>query len=195
MIVEFYSQLKWLLIEQTAGIYFSDFLVILLVCALVILVPGYVLYIKKSIPYKRIVRVYFTLVFACIILLFTIFRREVGSRSGRIYTHLNLGVSRRAVYSRRQLIYCLFNVWLFVPWGMILSFYRKNESFLKIIIMTSLIGFLSSFCIEILQNLTRTGFFEVTDLIMNTLGTSVGAFLGFLLITYIKKRERRNEFK
>ncbi|WP_442856313.1 VanZ family protein [Butyrivibrio sp. AE3004] len=130
------------------------------------------------------------MVFACIMLLFTIFRREPGSKSERIYTHLNLGFSRSAIYSENQIIYCIFNILLFVPWGIILSLYRKREFFFRIVIMTSLTGFLSSFFIEILQRITRTGSFEVTDIIMNILGTTVGATLGYILIV-ILKRERK----
>ncbi|WP_049945683.1 VanZ family protein [Butyrivibrio sp. LC3010] len=195
MFEEMIRRMSWLFVEQISGIYISDFLIIFFACALIILVPGYVLYIKKMITYRKIILIYFTVVFACIMLVFTIFRREPGSRSGRILTHLYLGVSRRAIYSPNQVVYCFFNVLLFIPWGVLLSLYRKNEQFLRVVIMTTITGFLFSFLIEIIQHLSRTGVFEVTDLLMNSFGTFIGAIIGYIFVVILKKRENRNGSK
>ncbi|WP_044913640.1 VanZ family protein [Butyrivibrio sp. WCE2006] len=190
MFEEIILRMEHLLIEQMEGIYLSDLLIIVLVCALFIFVPGYVLNKKKVVSFKRVIHFYLTIVYVAVLLLFTVFRRDFGSRSGYIYSGITVGVSRRGrIYSINQMIYCFYNVLLFVPWGFLLSFFRNKEPMIKTVIMTMLLGFLSSFSIEIVQHITRTGFFEVTDLVMNTAGSALGAFIGYLFFTVLRKEK------
>lgn len=68
----------------------------------------------------------------------------------------------------------LVNVGLLMPVGLLLGFtstlLKKSICIQKII----LLGFLISLSIETLQLITRTGTFEVDDLIYNTLGCAIG---------------------
>lgn len=176
----FWTQFRILFIEQTAGIRLGDFLIIILLAALLTFIPGYIMHIKRGTSFGRIFHVYITFLYIGVMLLFTIIRRKAGSRSGRIVTDFDFGMTFSGIYSRMQVIYCLMNVVLFIPFGLFWGLFRKKESFMKIIIMTMLLGFISSLCIEVTQHITKTGVFEVTDLATNVAGTVIGAFLAAL---------------
>ena len=194
MKASFWTQFRILFIEQTAGIRFSDFLIVMLLAALLTFVPGYYLHIKRGTSFTRLIHVYITVFYIGIMLLFTIIRRDVGSRSGKIATDFDFGITIRGMYSRRQVIYCLMNVVLFVPFGFLMGMFRKDQSSGRIIIMTMLLGFISSFCIEVTQHITKTGVFEVTDLATNVTGTVIGAVIAALLTcTFREIRKNDNE--
>ena len=72
------------------------------------------------------------------------------------------------------------NVGVFIPFGLFLSeFLASSKQFRtgRRLGLATLAGFGLSLCIEFLQLLLRVGFFELTDLVMNTLGAFVGAFI------------------
>ena len=60
----------------------------------------------------------------------------------------------------------VLNILMLVPVGFLLPFLVKKH--------TIFYGFLCSLCIEIFQLVTKRGFFEVDDLIHNTLGVLIG---------------------
>ena len=69
------------------------------------------------------------------------------------------------------------NALLFMPFGMLLG-WIKPLSIWKIIFF----GFLCSFSIECLQYVVADGrIFDVSDMFMNTMGTGLGALLGYSL--------------
>jgi glycopeptide antibiotics resistance protein len=74
----------------------------------------------------------------------------------------------------------LSNVVVFIPFGLFLSEFlasAKRFSAGRRLGLATLAGFGLSLCIECLQLLLRVGFFELTDLVMNTLGAFVGALI------------------
>ena len=173
----YWGQFKYLFIEQINGIYYSDLMILIILAALVVFVPGYVLHIKKGVPFSRIFLAFLTVAYLGVMLLITIFRRDPGSRSATISLWINLGIAGRNVYSVRQVIYSFMNVALFVPWGILIALHRTDQTFSKIIVMTTLIGFITSSLIEVIQLFTGTGKFELTDLITNVAGTFIGALI------------------
>lgn len=79
----------------------------------------------------------------------------------------------------------LFNVILFVPWGMLCSMEKCLLS--KSIVL----GMLFSLGIETIQLFTGMGLFEVCDLINNTVGIMIGYYLYMLIVfcvVYLKKK-------
>jgi len=123
----------------------------------------------------------------------TIIRREPGSRSGLINTKLNLGSLEGGVYSLRQMFYCILNVLLFVPWGLMIKLLRGKDCLLRNYVMTVLICFSTSFFIEITQLITGRGRFEITDILMNVIGGAIGALLGVAYHSFNAVREVLNE--
>lgn len=72
------------------------------------------------------------------------------------------------------------NICVFIPFGMFLP---KLFVKCKNVLLTMLFSFELSFCVEIIQLVTRVGSFDVDDLLLNT----IGGLVGFLLITiYIR---------
>ena len=127
-------------------------------------------------------------IYACVIFQITIYRREPGSRS-LISTDLNFG-SMGGFLSEQQLVYSFLNCMLFVPWGFLVYFNRREKSGLRDITMVILTSFLTSVFIETAQLITKTGFFELTDIILNTAGGLIGGLLA-LLIRHISISNRK----
>lgn len=173
--------LKRLVIEQISGIRMGDVLLMFAVLALLVLIPGYLLTIKKGIPYRWFVHTYFTLCYLGLILFVTIIRREVGSRAGRKNLYVYFGSLSGDSLSKRVFLYCVLNVLLFVPWGFLVYRFLRKGNWLKGVILTTLIGFSTSVMIEVIQYITGTGVFEYTDIVTNTAGAFCGAgFCAFI---------------
>lgn len=87
----------------------------------------------------------------------------------------------------------LSNVAVFVPIGFFLSEFlvsTKRITAWRRIWHAVLTGFGLSLCIECLQLVLRVGFFEVTDLVMNTVGAYIGALLSALTSAVFRKSAR-----
>ena len=65
------------------------------------------------------------------------------------------------------------NIVWFVPWGFLIPMMIKKDKFVPAVLS----GFAFSFLIEILQFTFKKGFFEIDDLILNTMGAIIGYFL------------------
>lgn len=98
--------------------------------------------------------------------------------------HLNLDFGR-LLHLNAQGYESLFNIIAFVPFGFFLAEYlaltATKASRWRIFLLSILITFCLSLCIECLQLALRVGFFELTDLVMNTLGGLLGACLSLLM--------------
>lgn len=118
--------------------------------------------------------------------------------------HLNLDF-KRILHLHSQGYESLFNIVAFVPFGFFLAEYlfvtghrpkvadsggsatstaigsAGCSTRWSIFLLSILITFCLSLCIECLQLALHVGFFELTDLIMNTLGGLLGACLSLLL--------------
>lgn len=86
----------------------------------------------------------------------------------------------------------LINVLAFVPIGFLMTgclFAEKRMNFRRIIGIVSLIVFLLSLSIESLQWILRVGLFELTDIVLNTLGAIVGSAIaiGLSVVTRASK--------
>ncbi len=112
--------------------------------------------------------------FACMFLLDT----AVVIRYCGIFPHAS-GVNLDLFHGGGLLtVESLANIAAFIPFGLFLSEFlasAKRFSTGRRLGLATLAGFGLSLCIECLQLLLRVGFFELTDLVMNTLGAFVGA--------------------
>lgn len=79
------------------------------------------------------------------------------------------------------------NVLLFVPYGFLLPWvFERTRGFLR----TGFWGLLTSVCVEVLQLATGRGYFQIDDILTNTLGALIG-FLGFALVRFIFKGKHK----
>lgn len=89
-----------------------------------------------------------------------------------------LSFHRLSHITKDGLIELIANIVVFVPFGFFLSeFLASTKSFSagRRLGLVTLAGFGLSLTIECLQLLLHVGFFELTDLVMNTVGAFVGA--------------------
>ena len=83
----------------------------------------------------------------------------------------------------------LANFTVFIPFGLFLSEFlasAKRFSAGRRLGLATLAGFGLSLCIECLQLLLHVGFFELTDLVMNTLGAFVRAGMAILFRRFLR---------
>ena len=88
------------------------------------------------------------------------------------------------LYGKRKysiLTEIVLNILMLIPVGFLLPFLVEKH--------TVLYGFLCSLCIEVFQLVTKRGYFEIDDLIHNTLGVVIGVGLYKLAVRLFGERE------
>lgn len=86
-----------------------------------------------------------------------------------------------------SLVNIIGNITMFIPVGIVWPFcFKKLDNVLKVI----LAGAGYSFLIELLQLLFYERHSDVDDLILNTLGTAIGAIIYFVVRLLIKKKQK-----
>ena len=96
----------------------------------------------------------------------TLSGREAGSRDG-----INLKVLSTLIKNGELTVFGVENVLLFVPFGIFVPLIFKSfRKWYK----TALLGFVISIIIESAQLITHRGYFELDDILLNTLGTIIG---------------------
>lgn len=103
--------------------------------------------------------------------------------------NLTLDFSRMFQKTGQGSVESLCNVAVFVPFGLFLSEFLASAKRLRPsrrLGLVTLAGFGLSLCIECLQLVLHVGFFEVTDLVMNTLGAFVGAGGAFMIRRFLR---------
>lgn len=171
-------------ISQFGSISISWFLIMLLIG---ICMVGMFVLICEGLMHKQI-RLQDVLVATCfvvyvvIILQLTLFNRESGTRIGIELKPFSQIKGQRTDYHWLLITYAVLNVALFVPYGFIISIFTwvcRRKFFTKLVLVLA-ISLLTSLLIEVGQLVTARGYYEVEDLVCNSLGGLIGFFL-FLL--------------
>jgi len=144
---------------------------------IIYLIISLVTFFVRSVGNKRPHSIGYVFAKTCLFALFGIYisylyaltlsGREEGSRVGLI----NLVPFKAMNQSGTFIVTEFENIVLFVPLGLLIPFVWK---YFRGIIRTSLTGFVISLSIEVIQLVTSRGFFDVDDVIFNTMGTVVG---------------------
>lgn len=117
------------------------------------------------------------LLYLAAVLRITVFRSDFGTHpllaDGRVNLTFLEGYLTLVRGGHWWLFFYLFvgNIIWFVPFGACLKYSKKTRSFFSILFC----GFLFSLLIESLQFVFGTGYSELDDLFLNTLGTGIGA--------------------
>ena len=128
----------------------------------------------RGIKRRAVVPVMLFWVYVSVMLIITFFSRESGSRQG-----MDLELFSTWGINDRNNAFVIENVLLFVPYGFLAGFaFGRYRRFLPCLAL----GALTSLGIETLQLITGRGFFQIDDILTNTLG----AVLGFLLYRLFK---------
>lgn len=108
-------------------------------------------------------------VYLAVILAITFLSRESGSRKG-----MDLELFSTWGINERNNAYVIENILLFIPYGFLCSLnFQSARNFF----ICTLVGAMTSLGIETLQLITERGFFQVDDILTNTLGAMVGCLL------------------
>lgn len=148
------------------------------------LVISLITFIVRSIKGQRPHSIWYVLFKTCLFAVFGIYlsylvaltfsSRVEGSRVGLI----NLVPLKRMFQSKVFMLEGLENIALFFPFGFLIPCVFK---YFRGIFRTSLMGFSLSLIIEITQLVTSRGFFDIDDIILN----SLGSFVGYLVFSGI----------
>ena len=119
---------------------------------------------KNSKSFYNFYKVIF-LVYLFALVHITLFEREPGSRTAISLTLFEtLGGFRNNAY-------VVENILLFIPYGFLLAIlFRPMRNF----VLCLAVGAMSSLTIETVQLLTQRGYFQVDDILMNSIGTVIG---------------------
>ena len=172
------DSLKWIFESEISGIRIENQLLLLIIDAIIVCFVGFLISRKRKVPVKTLIHAYLFLVYMGILFSITVFRRPVGSREGIIHPYIRLGfgiVSGRP--SLQISAYSIFNILLFIPFGILTCLTLNNKRKLQSIIITAVVGFFMSLTVECIQLITGRGMFELTDLVTNTAGSFIGALL------------------
>ena len=165
-----------------------------LVMAIISLALIVFLLIRKSCSVYSSICLGITVFVGLFLLETTVAIRYVGRMHHSTGIDFGIHLLRRFHGSSQGRIETISNVVAFAPFGLFLSgFLASTKRFdaRRRIGLATLAGFVLSLCIECLQLLLKVGYFELTDLVMNTLGAFGGACLATLgreLISRMRSR-------
>lgn len=118
---------------------------------------------KKPLPVMASVS-YF--MYLAILIIITFLSRESGSRNG-----VDLELFSTWGINTRNNAYVIENVLLFIPYGVFSCWIFVS---VRNLLTCTLLGLVSSMAIEYLQMMTGRGYFQVDDIITNTIGMLIG---------------------
>ncbi|HBA49132.1 MAG TPA: VanZ family protein [Lachnospiraceae bacterium] len=108
-------------------------------------------------------------IYVSVMLIITFFSRESGSRQG-----MDLELFSTWGINERNNAYVVENVLLFIPYGFLSPWASRT---LRRVWRCGAFGFLTSLGIELLQLATQRGYFQIDDILTNTLGSVIGYLL------------------
>lgn len=169
----------------------------------------------KKIKYGQFIKVFLFVIYLFGFLYFTFFSREVGPEAimtlqplksyrlaftfdfgfghviKQIFTEgLSAGLASIHIESKKILEGIVLNILLFVPFGYMLPciFKQLQKAWWRVI----LIGFFCSLLTEMIQWVTHLGWFDLDDLLNNTIGSIAGVMLYGI---FLKERKMKSEGK
>ncbi|MDW2799751.1 VanZ family protein [Clostridium boliviensis] len=118
-----------------------------------------------------------------IVLMISYFSRPAGSRND--VNLIFLETWRNSAQSRA---YVVENIIMMIPFGLLLpAFFKPSRNFFCCIPL----GFMFSVCLEYSQFLSKRGYMQTDDVVMNVIGTSIG-YVVFLLLDFIIRPLQKN---
>lgn len=149
----------------------------MLLISVVIIVSFRIAYLiknkQKCVLYKELIALSFIIYILCLFQVVT-FQDDVTWSSNNFIPFKE--IFRYNIGSRLFFKNVIGNMLMFLPYGLFISFYLKNEKPWLTLILT----FIASFSIELVQ-LVIGRVFDIDDIILNLLGGSLGFFIYYLM--------------
>jgi len=132
---------------------------------------------------------YFLIVFCMCVSRFNVIMTIMGGQLTRV-EEINLlpfhSIRENLKYGRSPVSWdMLYNMVMFVPFGVIYCYYQKNFRVYKAVGMSCL----TTFFIESAQLVLKTGVVDIDDLIVNTIGSLVGIFFYIALQKMLQRAQ------
>lgn len=136
---------------------------------------------RRKYGFRLMTILYFAIVFCMCISRFNIIMTLIGGQLTRIDA-INMvpfhSIRENLRYGHSPVSWdMLYNMVMFVPFGIVYCYYQKNFCVYKAIGLS----FLTTFLIEVSQFVFKTGVVDIDDLMINTMGSLVGIFLYIVL--------------
>lgn len=159
----------------------------LMVISLLLIVKKCCYYLKEwaFMPTYQVIAVGTFVSYVYIVLMLSYFSRPVGSRN-----EVNLIFLETWKSSSQSRAYVIENIMMMIPFGFLLPvFFRPSRNFFCCIPL----GFVCSVCLEYFQYLSKRGYMQTDDVVMNVFGTLIG-FFTFVLLKIIVYALYKNKF-
>ena len=136
---------------------------------------------RRKNGFRLMTILYFVVVFCMCISRFNIIMTLIGGQLTRIDA-INMvpfhSIRENLMYGHSPVSWdMLYNMVMFVPFGIVYCYYQKNFCIYKAIGLS----FLTTLLIEAAQFVFKTGVVDIDDLMINTMGSLVGIFLYIVL--------------
>ena len=136
---------------------------------------------RRMYGFRLMTILYFVIVFCMCISRFNIIMTLIGGQLTRIDA-INMvpfhSIRENLRYGHSPVSWdMLYNMVMFVPFGIVYCYYQKNFCIYKAIGLS----FLTTLLIEAAQFVFKTGVVDIDDLMINTMGSLVGIFLYIVL--------------
>lgn len=136
---------------------------------------------RRKYGFRLMTILYFAIVFCMCISRFNIIMTLIGGQLTRIDA-INMvpfhSIRENLRYGHSPVSWdMLYNMVMFVPFGIVYCYHQKNFCIYKAIGLS----FLTTFLIEASQFVFKTGVVDIDDLMINTMGSLVGIFLYIVL--------------
>lgn len=136
---------------------------------------------RRKYGFRLMTILYFAIVFCMCVSRFNIIMTLIGGQLTRIDA-INMvpfhSIRENLRYGHSPVSWdMLYNMVMFVPFGIVYCYHQKNFCIYKAIGLS----FLTTFLIEASQFVFKTGVVDIDDLMINTMGSLVGIFLYIVL--------------
>lgn len=183
-------------LEQFGSVSFFSFLVYAMYGIGLVLIIALLCYLfKRKMQLSNVLAGIVMALYGSVMLQLTLVCRESGSRIGVELDLFHGLTGPESDFRWMMFAYVVLNCMLFVPFGFVLSLFSKiNEKSAGMqCILVTLVSLATSLLIEIVQLITKRGYYEVQDLVVNTLGGVIGWVLFRIIYVIGKKLLRKRE--
>ena len=157
-----------------------------------------VLMIWKKVTTYGAICIYLTIFTGLFLLDTAIVIRFCGIMPHATGIHLGFELDRLLFGTNQARVETLVNIAVFIPFSLFLSelqFANQNRIAYRQIWISTLAAFVLSLIIECLQWVLKVGYFELTDLALNTIGGGIGAYLAYVArLSWNKMRKKATVF-
>lgn len=180
---------KYVLKDLTAAARFLPYGLIVGIFAVIILCIVNDRRAKKKKPPFPIVASVSYFMYLAILIIITFLSRESGCTNG-----VDLELFSTWGINARNNAYVIENILLFIPYGILSCWVFVS---MRNLFTCTLLGLVSSMAIEYLQMITGRGFFQIDDIITNTVGMVIGYIIFLCLYgivrLYLKIKQRNTK--